>query len=112
MKSGGRAFDVEIHYSREPVPDSDYVNSALRMVLDIHLDPELPGNILAFLTGQGEIDIAVQVLGERMREIQNRVPGLYQLIAISIDSVLPSEQQSKIVEPAPPGAKNVFWQLI
>ena len=45
----GRTFPVEIMYSREP--ESDYLDSALTTVMQIHLT-EKPGDISLFLTGK------------------------------------------------------------
>lgn len=45
----GRAFPVEILYTREP--ETDYLDAAHITVMQIHLT-EPPGDILVFLTGQ------------------------------------------------------------
>ncbi|KAJ2894613.1 helicase associated domain-containing protein [Zalerion maritima] len=97
----GRTFPVEILYSREP--ESDYLDSALETVMQIHI-AEPPGDILLFLTGQEEIDTSCEVLFERMKVLGPKVP---ELIILPIYSALPSEQQSRIFEPAPPGKRKV-----
>ncbi|CAL0322358.1 unnamed protein product [Lupinus luteus] len=74
----GRTFPVEILYTKQP--ESDYLDASLITVLQIHLtEPE--GDILLFLTGQEEIDFACLAL--------------------------PSEMQSRIFDPAPPGKRKV-----
>ncbi|GJW35443.1 probable pre-mRNA-splicing factor ATP-dependent RNA helicase DEAH5 [Tanacetum coccineum] len=97
----GRTFPVEILYTKQP--ESDYVDAALITVMQIHLtEPE--GDILVFLTGQEEIDHACQCLFERMKGLGKNVP---ELIILPVYSALPSEMQSRIFEPAPPGKRKV-----
>ncbi|KAJ3109551.1 DEAH-box ATP-dependent RNA helicase prp22 [Phlyctochytrium planicorne] len=97
----GRTFPVEILFSKEP--ESDYMDSAMITVLQIHLS-EPPGDILLFLTGQEEIDTAAEVLFERMKALGPQVP---ELLILPVYSALPSEMQSKIFDPAPPGSRKV-----
>ncbi|CAM8879472.1 unnamed protein product [Rhodiola kirilowii] len=97
----GRTFPVEILYTKQP--ESDYLDASLITVLQIHLtEPE--GDILLFLTGQEEIDYACQSLYERMKGLGKNVP---ELIILPVYSALPSEMQSRIFEPAPPGKRKV-----
>merc|ERR1719266_435291 len=97
----GRTFPVETLYTREP--ETDYLDASLITVMQIHLnDP--PGDILLFLTGQEEIDTACEVLFERMKSLGPEVP---ELIILPVYSALPSEMQSRIFDPAPPGSRKV-----
>ncbi|KAK6120410.1 hypothetical protein DH2020_045890 [Rehmannia glutinosa] len=97
----GRTFPVEILYTKQP--ESDYLDASLITVSQIHLtEPE--GDILLFLTGQEEIDYACQCLYERMKGLGKNVP---ELIILPVYSALPSEMQSRIFEPAPPGKRKV-----
>lgn len=97
----GRTFPVEILYTKQP--ESDYLDASLITVLQIHLtEPE--GDILLFLTGQEEIDHACQSLHERMKGLGKNVP---ELIILPVYSALPSEMQSRIFDPAPPGKRKV-----
>ncbi|KAH0562145.1 hypothetical protein GP486_003163 [Trichoglossum hirsutum] len=97
----GRTYPVEIMYSREP--ETDYLDAALITVMQIHLS-EPPGDILLFLTGQEEIDTSCEILYERMKALGPSVP---ELIILPVYSALPSEMQSRIFEPAPPGSRKV-----
>ncbi|VDN52257.1 unnamed protein product [Dracunculus medinensis] len=97
----GRAFPVEILYTREP--ETDYLDAAHITVMQIHLT-EPPGDILVFLTGQEEIDTSCEVLYERMKSLG---PGVPQLIILPVYGALPSEMQTRIFEPAPPGSRKV-----
>ncbi|SOV77285.1 pre-mRNA-splicing factor ATP-dependent RNA helicase PRP22, putative [Plasmodium sp. gorilla clade G3] len=97
----GKIFPVEILHSKEP--ESDYVEASLITVLNIHLN-EHPGDILVFLTGQDEINMACEILHERMKKLESMSPP--PLIILPIYSSLPSEMQSVIFEPAPPGCRK------
>lgn len=97
----GRTFPVEVLYSKEP--ESDYLDAALVTVMEIHL-AEPAGDILVFLTGQEEIDTACEVLFERMKALGPNVP---ELLILPVYSALPSEMQSRIFDPAPPGSRKV-----
>ncbi|KAI2733487.1 hypothetical protein CBS147332_502 [Penicillium roqueforti] len=97
----GRTFPVEVMYSKEP--ESDYLDAALITVMQIHLT-EPQGDILLFLTGQEEIDTACEILFERMKALGPTVP---ELVVLPVYSALPSEMQSRIFDPAPPGGRKV-----
>jgi ATP-dependent RNA helicase DHX8/PRP22 len=97
----GRTFPVEIMYSREP--ESDYLDAALVTVMQIHLT-EPTGDILLFLTGRDEIDTSCEILYERMKALGPSVP---ELVILPVYSALPSEMQSRIFDPAPPGSRKV-----
>lgn len=99
----GRTFPVEILYTREP--ETDYLESAINTVLQIHLT-EPPGDILVFLTGQEEIDTSCEILYERMKRLGPDVP---ELIILPVYGALPSEMQTRIFEPAPPGTRKVSF---
>mmetsp|Transcript_17127 Transcript_17127/g.28162 ORF Transcript_17127/g.28162 Transcript_17127/m.28162 type:complete len:1215 (+) Transcript_17127:84-3728(+) len=96
----GRTFPVEILYTK--APETDYLDAALITVMQIHLS-EPAGDVLLFLTGQEEIDTACQILYERMKSLGPMVP---ELIILPVYSALPSEMQTRIFDPAPPGARK------
>ncbi|XP_049420392.1 ATP-dependent RNA helicase DHX8-like [Epinephelus fuscoguttatus] len=98
----GRTFPVEILYTKEP--ETDYLDAGLITVMQIHLT-EPPGDILVFLTGQEEIDTACEILYERMKSLGPDVP---ELIILPVYSALPSEMQTRIFDPAPPGSRKVI----
>lgn len=94
----GRTHPVEIFYT--PEPERDYVEAALRTVLQIHAtEPE--GDILLFLTGEEEIEDAVRKISleadEMVREADAGPLKVYPLYG-----TLPPAQQQRIFEPAPP----------
>ena len=97
----GRMFPVEILYTKEP--ETDYLDACLITVMQIHLT-EPPGDILVFLTGQEEIDTACEILFERMKSLGPEAP---ELLILPVYSALPSEMQTRIFDPAPPGSRKV-----
>ena len=97
----GRTYPVDILYTKEA--EVDYLDASLISVMQIHLT-EPPGDILLFLTGQEEIDTSCEILYERMKSLGPEVP---ELIILPVYSALPSEMQTRIFEPAPPGSRKV-----
>ena len=59
MTIEGRAFHVDIFYVKQPV--ADYLMATVKTVLAIHRE-EGPGDVLAFLTGQEEVEKTVAEL--------------------------------------------------
>lgn len=98
----GRMFPVDIYYTKSP--EADYVDAAVMTVLQIHVTQPLNGDALVFLTGQEEIETAAELLTQRTRNLGSRIK---ELIICPIYANLPSEQQAKIFEPAPKGARKV-----
>lgn len=98
----GRRFPVDIHYT--PQPEANYLHAAITTVFQIHTTQALGGDILVFLTGQDEIDSAMESIQETSRALGKTVP---ELIVAPIYANLPSELQTKIFEPTPKGARKV-----
>uniref|UniRef100_A0A672LAG3 RNA helicase n=1 Tax=Sinocyclocheilus grahami TaxID=75366 RepID=A0A672LAG3_SINGR len=98
----GRTYPVEVLYTKEP--ETDYLDASLITVMQIHLT-EPPGDVLVFLTGQEEIDTACEILYERMKSLGPDVP---ELIILPVYSALPSEMQTRIFDPAPPGNHCIY----
>merc|ERR1719230_1993835 len=80
----GRTHPVEIFYT--PEPERDYLEAAIRTVVQIHMCEEVKGDILLFLTGQEEIEEACKRLG---KEIDNLGPDVGMLTTIPLYSTLP-----------------------
>jgi pre-mRNA-splicing factor ATP-dependent RNA helicase DHX15/PRP43 len=98
-------FKVEMFYT--PEPERDYLEAAIRTVIQIHLcEPE--GDILLFLTGETEIEDACKKI---KKEIQNMTgqSDLRELVAIPLYSTLSPQQQQKIFEPPPPPKYVIYF---
>jgi len=98
----GRMFPVDIYYTKNP--EADYVDASVVTVLQIHISQPLDGDVLVFLTGQEEIETAAEILTQRAQALGSRIP---ELIVCPIFANLPSEQQAKIFEKTPKGARKV-----
>ncbi|KAJ1457045.1 P-loop containing nucleoside triphosphate hydrolase protein [Pelagophyceae sp. CCMP2097] len=96
----GRLFPVEVLYTKEA--EADYLDASLITVMQIHLS-EPAGDILLFLTGQEEIDTCAEILYARMQALGDLAP---ELIILPVYGALPAEMQSRIFDPAPPGARK------
>jgi pre-mRNA-splicing factor ATP-dependent RNA helicase DHX15/PRP43 len=94
----GRTHPVEIFYT--PEPEQDYVEAAIRTVLQIHAT-EPDGDVLLFLTGEEEIEDAARKISleadEMVREADAGPLKVYPLYGS-----LPPHMQQRIFEPAPP----------
>ncbi|XVE88150.1 hypothetical protein DITRI_Ditri19aG0045000 [Diplodiscus trichospermus] len=97
----GRGFNVQIHYVEEPV--QDYVQAAVSTVLLIN-DQEPPGDILVFLTGQDDIDVAVKLLTE---EAQSNGKNSSGFIILPLYSGLSRAEQDLVFSPTPKGKRKV-----
>lgn len=98
----GRTHPVEIYYT--PEYQKDYLDSAIRTVLQIHATED-EGDILLFLTGEEEIEEAAKKISletdQLIREGQCGQLSIYPLYGS-----LPPYQQQKIFEPAPPNTNG------
>lgn len=98
----GRMFPVDILYTA--APEADYLDAVVMTVLQIHVTQPLPGDILVFLTGQEEIETAVEILNLRTKGLGSRIS---ELMVCPIYSTLPSDMQAKIFEKTQPGARKI-----
>jgi len=96
MKVPGRLHPVEVFYT--PEPEADYMEAALRTVLQIHMCEDA-GDVLLFLTGEQEIEDAVKKLNEEGRKLGNEYGPL---MCLPLYSTLPIKAQQRIFDPAPP----------
>ncbi len=97
----GRRYPVDIYYTKQP--EADYLEATVVTVLQIHITQEL-GDVLVFLTGQEEIDSAVEMLQQRTKDLGTKIR---ELLILPIYSVLPSDMQARIFEKTPEGARKV-----
>jgi pre-mRNA-splicing factor ATP-dependent RNA helicase DHX38/PRP16 len=110
---------VETFHSKSPC--EDYVDSAVKQVLQIHLSLP-PGDILVFMTGQEDIEITCQVVqgghfiiiqyivvliggrSERLSQLDDPAP----LSVLPIYSQMPADLQAKIFEATSDGRRKVI----
>ncbi|KAJ1331132.1 ATP-dependent RNA helicase DHR2 [Microdochium nivale] len=74
LRIKGRQFPVEIVHVDQPVPDVQ--EALLKQIFKIHLQEPLPGDVLAFLTGQEEIESAQKLIEEYSATLASDVPKL------------------------------------
>ncbi|XP_031228456.1 probable ATP-dependent RNA helicase DHX35 isoform X1 [Mastomys coucha] len=90
----GRTFPVDIFYLQSPVPD--YIKATVDTVVKIH-QTEGDGDILAFLTGQEEVEAVVSMLIEQARALA-RTGMKKHLRVLPMYAGLPSFEQMKVFE--------------
>ncbi|XP_053527263.1 probable ATP-dependent RNA helicase DHX35 [Artibeus jamaicensis] len=90
----GRTFPVDVFYLQSPVPD--YIKSTVETVMKIH-QTEGDGDILAFLTGQEEVETVVSTLIEQARAL-GRTGMKRHLRVLPMYAGLPSFEQMKVFE--------------
>ena len=105
----GRCHPVEIYYT--PEPEEDYLAACIRTAVQIHCFEE-KGDVLVFLTGEGEITQAVNDTKLQIKEMESEV-GPVEVLPLF--SAMSNENQQKIFAPAPkpginglPGRKIIF----
>jgi len=99
MKVPGRLHPVEIFYT--PEPERDYLEAAIRTVVQIHLC-EGEGDILIFLTGEQEIEDACKKTKSEIEALGDQVPDV---VVLPLYSTLPMDRQRAIFDPPPPPRK-------
>lgn len=69
----GRTHPVEIFYT--PEPERDYLEAAIRTVIQIHMCEEEEGDVLLFLTGQ-EVRVSLVLRGRACRRLASCAGGV------------------------------------
>lgn len=89
----GRQHEVDIFYEVNPAPD--YLHNVLQTILQLHVKESLPGDILAFLTGQEEIEtLKTQLEGYA----ENLVKTLPRMKVMPLHGSLPAQAQQEVFE--------------
>lgn len=70
----GRQFPVEVIHEARPV--ADIQDALVKKILKIHMEEPLPGDILAFLTGQEEIEAAQKLIDEYATTLASNMPRI------------------------------------
>lgn len=74
LRIKGRQYPVELFH--EPRPVSDLQDALVKTLFKIHLQEQLPGDVLAFLTGQEEIESAQRLIEEYSETLASNVPKI------------------------------------
>ena len=94
----GRQFQIDCYYLSEN-PD-DYINSTVSSIAQIHQkEPDRTESVLAFLTGQDEIEAVKSKLNKLF-------PG--ELMLVPLYAALPSQFQMLAFEPAKKGQRKII----
>lgn len=88
----GRMFPIDVFYALDPVPD--YVQATIDTIKKIHRT-EPAGDILAFLTGQDDIDTVVRAL---INEARQQPRDAMRMRVLSMHGSLPRSEQLKVFE--------------
>ncbi|KAG6028965.1 hypothetical protein E4U41_000520 [Claviceps citrina] len=70
----GRQFPVEVVHEAQPV--ADIQDALVKRILKIHVEEPLPGDVLAFLTGQEEIEAVQKLIDEYAATLASNVPRI------------------------------------
>jgi ATP-dependent RNA helicase DDX35 len=97
----GRPFPLTIHHTVEPC--SDVVSEAVSTVLAIDRE-EGPGDVLVFLAGKAEIDLALEYLADALAEMPEQ---RRRLAAFPLHASMSTERQLEAFQPLPKGARKV-----
>ena len=111
IKVPGRRFPVDIYYTKSPEPD--YIEAAVITSLQIHIsqaeelfdDENTGGDILVFLTGQEEIELAKRMINNQIKKLRGKIPNC---VVLPIYAALPSEEQAKIFMPVSKGERKII----
>lgn len=95
FKIPGRLYPVDIIHTSQPVPDIQ--DALLKRIFQIHAEQPCPGDILAFLTGQEEIETAQKIIEDHARGLPADMP---RLVPVSLFGQMSIEAQQKAFQPA------------
>ena len=100
----GRTFPVQIAHATEAA--RSYFESTIETVLDIHMNMP-PGDVLVFLTGQEEIERAVQRINDKVQSISAEGACPYIQVVPLYASLSPS-MQARVFQPHATNVRRVI----
>lgn len=98
----GRLHPVDIIYEKEAVPD--YLRAAITRAIKIH-EEEPPGDILIFLTGEEEIEMACQRIRDGTRNSRSKMSSYVLPLYASLQ---PKEQQKVFIPAKNPNTRKII----
>lgn len=90
----GRLYPVELVHSPKPVPDIQ--DALLKTIFKIHTEQPCPGDILAFLIGQEQIETAQKIIEDYAKTLDPKVP---KLVPVPLFGQMSIEAQQKAFQP-------------
>lgn len=90
----GRLYPVELIHTPKPVPDIQDV--LLKTIFKIHTEQPCPGDILAFLIGQEQIETAQKIIDDYAKTLDPKVP---KLVPVPLFGQMSIEAQQKAFQP-------------
>ncbi|CAF3511371.1 unnamed protein product, partial [Adineta steineri] len=98
LKIAGRNYPIEDIYLEDDV--ENYVHASVAKAVEIHQKKE-PGDILVFLTGQDEIDLAIN-------ELKQKLVNDKDYVALSLHNRISPQQSVDIFKKIPDKRKIIF----
>ncbi|CAK7203361.1 hypothetical protein SEUCBS139899_006094 [Sporothrix eucalyptigena] len=101
----GRTYPIDILYLDTPA--EDYVEKAIRTVLEIHAQ-EPDGDVLVFLTGREEIERCVQAVAEAVSS-EDELSAKRALLPLPMYAGLTADEQMYVFDEAPEDTRKVIF---
>lgn len=101
-----RAFNIEVLHCTSKADRR--VENSVTAAIRIHLH-EGPGDVLVFLTGSEECERACKLCLEKLNQLLERGKPVPAMIIMPLYGAMPSEEQAKVFEPAPPDCRKVIF---
>jgi len=107
LKIDGRAHAVDIKFSPRCLNLRDSINPSVSAVAEIH-KKEPMGDILVFLPGQEEIEVACDLIHDNYMKEKKQYPAdTANMVIYPCYSALPWEEQQRVFEPSAPNERKV-----
>lgn len=100
----GRNFPVSVYYVADPVPD--YVKVSVETAIKIH-QSEVRGDVLVFLTGQEEVELAVSLLIEYAQNLK-KDNSSNKIFVLPLYGSLPMDEQLKVFKPVSKSVRKII----
>jgi len=99
----GRQYPVQTVYL--PEASMDWVESALKLIFQIHYKEPLPGDVLVFLTGQDKIEGLQKLINDYAEGMDKEVP---KLLILPLFAALSQQAQQLIFQATPHRTRKII----